>query len=252
MRRAARGCLRDRVLTPFHKDGRHTSDVPYVLAAVKNVAGVLKAGDTIILDSTSPVGRTEAMRDTIAQERADLRLPGLCEGTPDVAVPHRPERVLPERILEKIGEQRPADRWHESALCKEGARLLQALGAGTCLTTHARLAEMTKLVENAYRNVNIAFANELSIVADAMSSDVWEVIRVTNRHRRVNILSPAGCGRPLHPDRSVAHRPQRAERDAAHSHRARGQRQQDSPCDRPCDQADRNASAREGLTRPRL
>src|SRR5690606_10962062 len=86
------------VPTPFHKDGQHTPDLSYVLAAAKDVATVLKPGDTVILESTSPVGTTEQMRDAIAAARPDLGLPGLCEGTPDIAIAYCPERVLPGRI----------------------------------------------------------------------------------------------------------------------------------------------------------
>src|SRR5690606_2302709 len=88
------------VPTPFAKDGRHTPDISYVLAAAASVARVLKPGDAVILESTSPVGTTEAMRDLIARERPDLKLPGLTEGIPDVAIAYCPERVLPGRILQ--------------------------------------------------------------------------------------------------------------------------------------------------------
>jgi len=159
------------VPTPFAKDGHHTPDVSYVMAAATEVAAVLKPGDTVILESTSPVGTTEAMRDLMAGLRPDIRFPGQTRDTPDVAIAYCPERVLPGRILEELANN---DRFVR----------------GACITTDARSAEMTKLVENAYRDVNIAFANELSIVADTMGLDVWEVIRLANRHPRVNILQP--------------------------------------------------------------
>ena len=178
------------VPTPFHKDGAHTPDLSYVLAAARNVAAVLKPGDTVILESTSPVGTTEAMRDMIAKERPDLRLPGLCEGTPDVAIAYCPERVLPGRILEELTNNDRSIGGITPRCARKALAFYKRFVRGTCVTTDARSAEMTKLVENAYRDVNIAFANELSIVADAMGLDVWEVIRLANRHPRVNILSP--------------------------------------------------------------
>ena len=178
------------VPTPFAKDGKHTPDVSYVLDAARNVARVLKPGDTIILESTSPVGTTEAMRDLIAAERPDLAMPGLAEGTPDVAIAYCPERVLPGRILEELTNNDRSIGGVTPRCARKALAFYKRFVRGTCVTTDARSAEMTKLVENAYRDVNIAFANELSIVADAMGLDVWEVIRLANRHPRVNILTP--------------------------------------------------------------
>jgi UDP-N-acetyl-D-mannosaminuronic acid dehydrogenase len=178
------------VPTPFHKDGLHTPDISYVLEAARNVAAVLKAGDTIILESTSPVGTTEKMRDMIAQVRPDLRLPGLTDGTPDVSIAYCPERVLPGRILEELTHNDRSIGGITPRCARKALAFYKRFVRGTCITTDARSAEMTKLVENAYRDVNIAFANELSMIADAMDLDVWEVIRLANRHPRVNILTP--------------------------------------------------------------
>jgi UDP-N-acetyl-D-mannosaminuronic acid dehydrogenase len=178
------------VPTPFAKDGRHTPDISYVLAAAVNVAKVLKSGDTVILESTSPVGTTEAMRDLIAAERPDLELPGLTQSTPDVSIAYCPERVLPGRILEELAGNDRSIGGITPRCARKALAFYKRFVRGACITTNARSAEMTKLVENAYRDVNIAFANELSIVADAMGLDVWEVIRLANRHPRVNILSP--------------------------------------------------------------
>ncbi|BBC71404.1 UDP-N-acetyl-D-mannosaminuronic acid dehydrogenase [Altererythrobacter sp. B11] len=178
------------VPTPFHKDGRHTPDISYVLEAARNVARVLKPGDTIILESTSPVGTTVEMRDMIAAERPDLAMPGLCEGTPDVSIAYCPERVLPGRILEELTNNDRSIGGITPRCARKALAFYKRFVRGTCVTTDAASAEMTKLVENAYRDVNIAFANELSVVADAMGLDVWEVIRLANRHPRVNILNP--------------------------------------------------------------
>jgi len=177
------------VPTPFEKDGHHTPDISYVLAATREVAKVLKAGDTVILESTSPVGTTEAMRDLIAQERPDLALPGL-SARADIAIAYCPERVLPGKILIELIHNDRSIGGITPACAERAAAFYQLFVRGECVTTDARSAEMTKLVENAYRDVNIAFANELSIVADAMGMDVWEVIKLANRHPRVNILQP--------------------------------------------------------------
>lgn len=178
------------VPTPFHKDGRHTPDVTYVLEAAKNVAAVLKAGDTVILESTSPVGTTEAMRDAIAAARPDLAMPGLTHGTPDISIAYCPERVLPGRILEELTHNDRSIGGITPRCARKALSFYKRFVRGTCVTTDAKSAEMTKLVENAFRDVNIAFANELSMVCDRLGMDVWEVIRLANRHPRVNILTP--------------------------------------------------------------
>ncbi len=178
------------VPTPFAKDGKHTPDISYVLEAARNVAKVLKAGDVIILESTSPVGTTAQMRDMIAAERPDLAMPGLTDGTPDVSIAYCPERVLPGRILEELTNNDRSIGGITPRCARKALAFYKRFVRGTCVTTDAASAEMTKLVENAYRDVNIAFANELSMVADSMGLDVWEVIRLANRHPRVNILTP--------------------------------------------------------------
>ena len=176
------------VPTPFDKD--HAPDISYVLAAARSVAPHLKAGDAVILESTSPVGTTEAMRDMIGQMRPDLKLPGLTRETPDVSIAYCPERVLPGRILEELTNNDRSIGGITPRCARKAIAFYKHFVRGECIPTDARSAEMTKLVENAYRDVNIAFANELSIVADRMGLDVWEVIRLANRHPRVNILQP--------------------------------------------------------------
>ena len=178
------------VPTPFAKDGHHTPDLSYVMAAAREVAGVLKPSDTVILESTSPVGTAEALRDVIAAERPDLKLPGIAAGKADVAIAYCPERVLPGRILLELTDNDRSIGGITPACAGKAAAFYKRFVRGECIVTDARSAEMTKLVENAYRDVNIAFANELSIVADAMGLNVWEVIRLANRHPRVNILNP--------------------------------------------------------------
>ncbi len=176
------------VPTPF--DANHAPDISYVLAAGEAVASVLKAGDTVILESTSPVGTTEHLRDLIAARRPDLKCPGLTAETPDVSIAYCPERVLPGKILEELTNNDRSIGGITPRCARKALAFYKRFVRGTCVTTDARSAEMTKLVENAYRDVNIAFANELSMVADTMGLDVWEVIRLANRHPRVNILTP--------------------------------------------------------------
>jgi len=178
------------VPTPFEKDGNHTPDVSYVMAAATEVAGVLKQGDTIILESTSPVGTTEKMRDLIAGLRPDLKMPGITDETADVAISYCPERVLPGKILEELTHNDRSIGGITPRCARKALAFYKRFVRGTCVTTDARSAEMTKLVENAYRDVNIAFANELSMISDTMDLDVWEVISLANRHPRVNILQP--------------------------------------------------------------
>ena len=176
------------VPTPF--DANHAPDISYVLAAGEAVAKVLKTGDTVILESTSPVGTTEALRDLIAARRPDLKCPGLTSAIPDLSIAYCPERVLPGRILEELTNNDRSIGGITPRCARKALSFYKLFVRGECIVTDSRSAEMTKLVENAYRDVNIAFANELSIVADQTGLDVWEVIRLANRHPRVNILSP--------------------------------------------------------------
>jgi UDP-N-acetyl-D-mannosaminuronic acid dehydrogenase len=176
------------VPTPFDAD--HAPDISYVLAAGEAVAKVLKPGDCVILESTSPVGTTEALRDLIAKSRPDLKCPGLTSETPDVSISYCPERVLPGKILEELTNNDRSIGGITPRCARKALAFYKLFVRGECIVTDSRSAEMTKLVENAYRDVNIAFANELSIVADKMGLDVWEVIRLANRHPRVNILTP--------------------------------------------------------------
>ena len=178
------------VPTPFAKDDHHTPDISYVLAAATEIAAVLKTGDLLILESTSPVGTTEQVRDLLAGLRPDLRMPGRTTQTPDVAIAYCPERVLPGHILEELTNNDRSIGGITPRCARKALAFYKRFVRGECLTTDARSAEMTKLVENAYRDVNIAFANELSMIADRMDLDVWEVIRLANHHPRVNILTP--------------------------------------------------------------
>ncbi len=180
------------VPTPF-KDGptgQHHPDMDYIESASKSVASVLKAGDLVILESTSPVGATEQMATWLAQARPDLTFPQTHGEASDVRIAHCPERVLPGQVLRELVQN---DRviGGMTPKCSDAAkRLYKTFVQGECVITNARTAEMCKLTENSFRDVNIAFANELSIVCDKLDINVWELIKLANRHPRVNILQP--------------------------------------------------------------
>ena len=176
------------VPTPFADD--HAPNIGYVLQAATSIAAVLKPGDAVILESTSPVGTTEKVRDLLAELRPDLAMPGIGSGTADVAIAYCPERVLPGRILVELIDNDRVIGGITPRCARKALAFYRRFVRGACVTTNARAAEMTKLTENAFRDVNIAFANELSLVADTMGVNVWEVIRLANRHPRVNILQP--------------------------------------------------------------
>jgi UDP-N-acetyl-D-mannosaminuronic acid dehydrogenase len=176
------------VPTPFGEN--HAPDIGYVLKAATSIAVVLKAGDVVVLESTSPVGTTEKVAELLSRLRPDLKVPGHCAGSADVAIAYCPERVLPGRILVELIDNDRVIGGVTPRCARKALQFYRRFVRGACVTTSAKAAEMTKLTENAFRDVNIAFANELSIVAEGMDIDVWEVIRLANRHPRVNILSP--------------------------------------------------------------
>ncbi|WP_312368379.1 UDP-N-acetyl-D-mannosamine dehydrogenase [Stenotrophomonas sp.] len=181
------------VPTPFKGD--HVPDVSYVEAAAKAVAPVLRKGAVVILESTSPVGTTEKMIEWLSEARPDLRFPVVGDSSfvPDVFVAYCPERVLPGKVVEELVSN---DRTVGgiTALCAQKAcDVYKIFVQGQLIITDARTAEMCKLTENAFRDVNIAFANELSLLCDRLGINVWELISLANRHPRVNILNP-GCG----------------------------------------------------------
>ncbi|ARR45716.1 UDP-N-acetyl-D-mannosamine dehydrogenase [Vibrio campbellii] len=165
-------------------------DMSYIEAASKAIAPVLKKGDLVILESTSPVGATEQMAAWLAEARTDLTFPQTHGDNADVNVAHCPERVLPGHVVRELVEN---DRviGGMSARCSErSVELYKTFVLGECVATNARTAEMAKLTENSSRDVQIAFANELSIICDKLDINVWELIALANRHPRVNILQP--------------------------------------------------------------
>ncbi|NIJ63636.1 UDP-N-acetyl-D-mannosaminuronic acid dehydrogenase [Sphingomonas leidyi] len=176
------------VPTPF-RDG-HIPDLSYIEAASRTIAPVLRPGNLVILESTSPVGATEAMAEWLAAARPDLTFPASRGADSDIRIAHCPERVLPGNVLRELVQN---DRviGGLTARCSEAAvALYRIFVEGECMVTDARTAEMCKLTENSFRDVNIAFANELSLICDGIGVDVWELIRLANRHPRVNILQP--------------------------------------------------------------
>jgi UDP-N-acetyl-D-mannosaminuronic acid dehydrogenase len=175
------------VPTPFGSG--HAPDLSYVLDATRAIAPVLTPGNTVILESTSPVGTTEQIRDLLAELRPDLSLPGVSD-TPDIAVAYCPERVLPGRIILELVSNERSIGGITPACAEAACDFYRRFVEGACTVTTARTAEMVKLVENTSRDVAIAFANELSIVCDRMELNVWDVIELANRHPRVNILKP--------------------------------------------------------------
>lgn len=177
------------VPTPFKENKE--PDLRYIESACKSIAPVLEKGNVLVLESTSPVGATKQMAAWLAELRPDLTLPcGKDDTGQDIFIAHCPERVLPGHVMRELVEN---DRviGGMSALCAEKAKALYEIFVeGECVLTDCDTAEMAKLTENAFRDVNIAFANELSIICDDLGINVWELISIANRHPRVNILQP--------------------------------------------------------------
>lgn len=176
------------VPTPFKGD--HEPDLSFVEAATRSIAPVLKKGDLVILESTSPVGTTEQMVDWLAQARPDLSFPHTHGEDSDIRVAHCPERVLPGQVMRELVQNDRVIGGMTSQCAEAAIELYKVFVQGECVVTNARTAEMCKLTENSFRDVNIAFANELSIICDKLDINVWELIALANRHPRVNILQP--------------------------------------------------------------
>jgi UDP-N-acetyl-D-mannosaminuronic acid dehydrogenase len=175
------------VPTPFH-DGK--ADVTYVDAAARSLAPHLRKGNLVIVESTCPPGTTEKVARTLAELRPDLRFPQK-EGDPtDVYVAYCPERVLPGRVLTELVENNRVIGGITAECSKRAQAVYAVFCKGALLTTTARTAEMCKLTENAFRDVNIAFANELSLICERLGINVWELIKLANGHPRVNVLQP--------------------------------------------------------------
>ena len=176
------------VPTPF-KEGKQP-DLSYIEAASYAIAPVLKKGDLVILESTSPVGATEQMAAWMASVRTDLTFPQTHGEEADINIAYCPERVLPGHILRELITNDRVIGGMSSKCSKKAFNLYKTFVEGECFITNARTAEMCKLAENSFRDVNIAFANELSMICDHLDINTWELISLSNRHPRVNILQP--------------------------------------------------------------
>ncbi len=179
------------IAVPTPLGERNLPDISYVEAAARAIAPKIVPGACIIVESTSPVGTTERVAEIIATLRPDILVPrDGCDDDADIALAYCPERVLPGRIVNELVHNDRVIGGVTAACAERAAVLYTSFVKGDCLYTSARVAETVKLVENSFRDVNIAFANELSMIADEIGVDVWEVIRLANRHPRVNILQP--------------------------------------------------------------
>lgn len=176
------------VPTPFKEN--HDPDVSYVEAAFKSIAPVIKRGDLIILESTSPVGTTDAMANMLRKIRPDLNISTEYGEESDIYLAYCPERVLPGHVLRELIENDRIIGGLNIACIEKAQKLYKIFVEGNCIGTNAKTAEMVKLTENSFRDVNIAFANELSLLCDKFDINVWELISLANRHPRVKILQP--------------------------------------------------------------
>jgi UDP-N-acetyl-D-mannosaminuronic acid dehydrogenase len=166
------------------------ADLSYITAAAEAVADVLRGGEVIVLESTAPPGTTRRVSELIAARRPDLHLPHVPDIHPDVHVAHCPERVLPGRIMIEIATNDRVIGGLTPACAARAVELYRTFCHGELIVTDAASAEMAKLAENAYRDVNIAFANELSLICQRLGLDVWEIRQMANHHPRVEILRP--------------------------------------------------------------
>ena len=182
------------VPTPFlpikNQESIPEPDLSYIKSAAKAVAKVLKKGDLVILESTSPVGATEQMSAWLAEERSDLSFPQTHGEDSDIRISHCPERVLPGHVVRELVENDRVIGGMTNKCSQASTEVYKTFVQGNCVVTNARTAEMAKLTENSSRDVSIAFANELSVICDKLDIDVWELINLANLHPRVNILQP--------------------------------------------------------------
>lgn len=168
-------------------------DLSYVRNVATALAPILSKGNLVILESTVPVGTTKRLSEFLAQARPDLSFPHQKGEDSDIRLAYCPERVLPGRIVHELIHNDRIIGGLTPKCSQSAATLYQLFAQGQCIVTDAATAEMCKLAENTYRDVNIALANELSMICADQGVDVWELVALANRHPRVNILSP-GCG----------------------------------------------------------
>ncbi len=168
------------VPTPFREN--NIPDLSYVESAVRNIIPTLQKGALVILESTSPVGTTRKIQEIIFEERPDLK--------GEIYIAYCPERVLPGNVIYELEQNDRAIGGIDEASTEKAVNFYQNFVKGELHKTNAQTAEMCKLVENASRDVQIAFANELSMICDKANINVWELIHLANKHPRVNILQP--------------------------------------------------------------
>lgn len=177
------------VPTPVDHDTK-LPDISYVLAAGRALAPVLEKGSLVILESTSPVGTTRALAQLLAELRPDLVFPGDGGKSTDVHLAYCPERIIPGRMLQELVENDRIVGGMTAECARRAAAAYRKFVRGNCIPSDDRTAELCKLVENSFRDVNIAFANELSMLCGDLGLDPWKVIDLANHHPRVNILKP--------------------------------------------------------------
>jgi len=165
-------------------------DCAFVVSAIRSIAPKLRAGNLVILESTCPVGTTAEMSELIASMRPDLCLPSRSAAAANIHVAYCPERVLPGRILIELQENDRSIGGISERCTERAVEFYETFVKGECIGTTAAVAELVKLSENSFRDLNIAFANELSLVCDRIGIDVWQVIELANHHPRVKILQP--------------------------------------------------------------
>lgn len=176
------------VPTPFKADNK--PDLRFVKSVADMIAPLIEAGNLVILESTSPVGATEQLAGWLSAARPDLKIPALDGAPGDINLAYCPERILPGKVIEEVVNNDRVIGGMTSACSEAAVRFYKHAVKGECHITNARTAELCKLSENSFRDVNIAFANELSMISAKLGVDVYELIALTNRHPRVNILQP--------------------------------------------------------------
>ncbi len=178
------------IAVPTPLSNNKKPDISYIESAAKAIAPVLEKGNLIVLESTSPVGTTEKLASWLSELRTDLTFPQQRGDDADIQVAYCPERVLPGHVLQELVNNDRIVGGMSDTAAQQAIALYKTFVTGECLVTTARTAELCKLTENAYRDVNIAFANEMSFIGEHLDVNVWELISLSNRHPRVNILRP--------------------------------------------------------------
>ena len=177
------------VPTPFNND--KSPNLDYIFNVIDSLSSKLKKGDLVILESTSPIGTTEKIRDAIAKNRPDLYLASQYdENNTDISIAYSPERVMPGNIFEELYGNNRVVGGITKGCADKVATIYKHFVKGDITLTNSKTAEFVKLGENTYRDINIAIANEFSMMAHSANLDIQEILNISNQHPRVNILSP--------------------------------------------------------------